>query len=130
MTHWAAHYIGDPWILGEHDCWGFFRRVQQEQFGRLVPIIDIDATDIMAVARAIQGDDERDHWREIDRPADGDAVLLARTRYPSHVGVWADIDGGGVLHCEQGSGVIFTPEHRLGVCGWSGVTYYRYEGRT
>ena len=26
-AHWAAAYIGTPWIARRHDCWAFARRV-------------------------------------------------------------------------------------------------------
>ena len=34
-------------------------------------------------------------------------------------------DGGGVLHCAQGSGVVFQTLHSLKATGWAGVLFYR-----
>lgn len=125
MNHWAIEYIGDEWVPGEHDCWAFFARVQRERFGRDVPPIEIDPDDVLAVARAIRDDDERQHWRHVDVPQEGDAVLLAHARYPSHIGVWVNVDGGGVLHCVRGAGVVFSRPQMLARDGWRQVDYYR-----
>ena len=89
---WAAQYIGQPWVHGEHDCWAFFRRVQAERFGRQVPAIDVDAFDVRACVAAFTGHDERARWQEVQQPQEGDAVLMSQSRVPTHVGVW--VDGG------------------------------------
>lgn len=131
--HWAADYLGQPWQAGAQgpaawDCWAFFRHVQQLHFGVTVPEVDVDAMNLHAVAHAFAGHDERARWAEVTKPQDGDAVLLAHNRYPSHVGVWLAIDGGGVLHCQQGSGVIFTQPARLAHMGWQRVQFFRFRG--
>jgi len=130
MSHWAMNYLGQPWQAnaqgpGAWDCWSFFRHVQAERYGVNVPIIDIDAMNLHAVAHAFNGHEERGNWEEVSEPRDGDAVLMAHNRYPSHVGVWLEIDGGGVLHCQQGSGVIFTRKAMLAHMGWAHAKYYR-----
>ncbi len=124
-SHWAETYIGQAWEAGAHDCWAFFRAVQREQFGRAVPVVDVDAMDLRAVARAFDEHPERAHWQPVDVPAEGDAVLLAHARYPSHVGVWVDVDGGGVLHCQRGDGVVFSRLSSLRISGWGRISYYR-----
>lgn len=128
--HWATRYQDDVWEAGANgphawDCWSFFRHVQAAHFGREVQEVAVDASNIHAVAHAFAGHDERAHWVEVSEPADGDAVLLAHSRYPSHVGVWLDIDGGGVLHCQNGAGVLFTPVRKLAACGWGRITFFR-----
>lgn len=126
FTHWAVDYIGEPWIAGEHDCWGFFRRVQSERYGRAVPPFDVDAFNRFACARAVRDNPERSHWLRVTAPQEGDAVLLAHARHPSHVGVWIDADGGGVLHCLEGDGVVFQTRKSLTACGWSHLEFYRH----
>lgn len=133
MTHWAVQYIGRPWVNGaqgpdEFDCWGLVRFIQREHFGRTLPAVDIDAMDLRDVARALQAHDERANWSRAESPADGDAVLLAHARYPSHVGVWLDADGGGLLHCVQGAGVIFNTLSALRLAGWGHIEFYRHKG--
>lgn len=125
MTHWAATYIGEPWVAQENDCWAFCRRVWSERYGVTVPIIGVDTENMLAVAHAFRENDERTHWHEVDVPREGDAVLMAHWRHPSHVGIWIDADGGGVLHCEKGAGVIFNSRSALFAAGWKDLRYYR-----
>lgn len=52
--------------------------------------------------------------------------LAAHARHPSHVGVWVDVDGGGVLHCINGAGVVFQPIKALKAGGWGHLEFYRH----
>lgn len=124
--HWAADYIGDEWRAGEHDCWGFVRRVQRERYGREVPPFDVDAFNCLACARAVRDNPERSNWQQVGEPQEGDAVLLAHAKHPSHVGIWIDADGGGVLHCVEGDGVVFQARKSLAACGWGRLEFYRH----
>ena len=125
MTHWALRYIGDPWVAQEHDCWAFARRVWREQFGMEVPAIDVDACNMLACVRAFSSHPEKARWYHVDTPKEGDAVLLSQSKHPSHVGVWIDADGGGVLHCIEGGGVVFQTVSSLRVSGWHTLEFYR-----
>lgn len=127
--HWAEVYIGEPWINGAHDCWGFFRTVQRDRFGVVVPVVDIDATNRLLVAQAFRDHEERAHWQQVETPVEGDAVLMAHARWPAHVGVWVEADGGGVLHCIPGAGVVFSRPAQLVAAGWSQSTFYRHRDR-
>lgn len=122
---WVEQYIGRPWVRHEYDCWAFFREVQREQFGVAVPEIPIDATDLMAVAKTLRDHGERSQWRAVAEPADGDAVLMSKGRYPTHIGVWV---GKRVLHCLQGAGVVYSGQQALDVAGWTRRDFYRYVG--
>ena len=80
--HFAIQYIGKPWVNGgqgpdEFDCWGFFRHVQREHYGRKVQFIDVDANDLRTVVRNFRDGDERSKWLKVDLPRDGDGVLSA-----------------------------------------------------
>ena len=119
--HWAARYIGEPWELGVSDCWHFVRRVYAEQFQIDVPMIH--APGPIAKRHALQGHEELDAWRQVDDPTEGDGVMMASGRLPSHVGIW--ISPGGVLHSISHIGVIFTPVDRLAGLGLRVVGYYR-----
>lgn len=125
MTHWAADYIGEPWIAGTHDCWAFVRRVWRDHFNLEVPPVDVDACNKMACMRAFAGHEERASWHNVDTPREGDAVLLSQSKHPSHVGVWIDADGGGVLHCIEGTGVVFQTVGSMRAAGWHGMEFYR-----
>ena len=123
MNHWAEEYIGQPWIPGDSDCWAFFRQVQRKHFGRMVPAIDVDALNRLACVRTFDEHPERGMWSGVENPQDGDAVLMARGRHPSHVGVWVN---GGVLHSQQGAGVVFSKLPQLARDGWSTITFFRH----
>jgi cell wall-associated NlpC family hydrolase len=133
--HWAFEYIGRPWVNGgqgpdNFDCWGFFRFVQLNHFGYEVPTYDVNANDFRTVANTIMEADERVKWEASALPTEGCAVLMAHSKYPSHVGVWLDVDGGGVLHCVRGEGVVFSALSSLKTCGWGRVEYYKHVSNT
>lgn len=133
MKHWAEQYLGQQWengAQGPHkwDCWSFFRHVQGEHFDRQVPIIETDAANLLAVTRQFGEHSERQKWVEAPDWFEGDAILMAHARYASHVGIWLEVDGGGVLHCQRSSGVIFTRPSALALAGWGKMTGFRYIG--
>jgi len=131
--HWANQYIGKPWVAGARgpeafDCWGLVLYVQREHFNRELPTIPVDADNLNALARTFGRHPERKRWKEEKRPHEGDAVLLRQARYPIHVGIWLDVDGGGILHCVKGMGVVFQKERDLINGGWRIEGYYRFVG--
>jgi len=135
MSHFATQLIGKPYVSGGDtlegfDCWGLFRFVQKNFYDLELPIIDVDTTNVLEVARKIKERKSTNVWRKVDVPNDGCAVLLAHARYPSHVGVWLDVDNGGVLHCVKGAGVVFTELSRLKLSGWGRIEYYEHCSRS
>ena len=121
---WVADYIGQEWIRGENDCWAFFRKVQAEKFGRIVPVVDVDSMSRLACTRELEGHQEHSNWFSVDTPADGDAVLMGKNKHPAHIGLWVN---GGVLHCLQGIGSVFQPPHMLELSGWNMISFYRHK---
>lgn len=130
---WAAQYIGTPWEIGAqgpraYDCLGFFRMVQRVHFGvDLPPVMTpacADASAMDALVGLIGGRGEVDRWPAVQQPRHGDAVLVHR---PLHIGVWLDADGGGVLHCVEGIGVIFTADAAWRTSGFGRREYFRRE---
>lgn len=130
MSHWASQYIGRQWEFGKegpdsYDCWGFVRHVQREHFAIEMPVIPY-GTDWHETADHLAKHQERDNWNQIDKPQEGDVVMMARSRLPIHIGVWINANGTqGVLHCLQGAGVLFQPGKGLAACGWGHLQYYR-----
>ena len=101
-AHWAAGYVGTPWVAGTAECWHFAGLVWRERFG-----IEL-GRDPMAARHA---------WARVDAPREGDAVLMARRPgRPCHVGIY--LDPGLVLHCVEGAGGVVTPLGRLGDLGY------------
>lgn len=124
-AHWSAAYVGDPWDARTHDCWVFARRIWRERFGRDVPAVDFDAASALDCRRALAQRPERANWHEVATPAEGDAVLMGKSARPSHVGVWVGADGGRVLHCLQGHGVVCQDVTALRLMGLRVLGYYR-----
>ena len=127
---WAAKYIGEPWIEKVHECGHFFCRVQREQFGIETEVIDADALSLLSCARALAGDHrEFRNWVDVETPQEGDAVQMSHATRPHHLGVWIDADGGGVLHCIEGAGVVFNTRRALRFGGWNIVAIKRHRSR-
>ena len=124
-----ARYIGIPWEAGAqgpeaYDCMAFFRAVQGAHFCIEVPaIIAPDYDDPEVLVALLRDHDERARWLRIDSPRHGDAVLIHK---PMHIGTWLAIDGGGVLHCVRGAGVVFTADSAWRCSGFGRREYYRH----
>lgn len=132
MTHWAMRYLGEPWVEGQHECGHFFCRVQREQFGIETQVIDADALSVLSCVRALAGDHpEFLNWPEVDKvaPREGDCLQMSHSKHPHHVGLWVDVDGGGVLHCVEGAGVVFSTRQALRVAGWNITAVRRHRSR-
>ena len=131
--HWAEKYVGRPWVAGGRgpdafDCWGLFRWIQRHHYGCEVPEVPVDAGDLRGIVQTFNGHPERRRWERVHVPCDGDGVLMRRSRHPVHVGIWLDVDGGGVLHCAQGIGVVFQKSADLVLGGWRIEGFYRFTG--
>ena len=120
--HWASQYIGLPWVAGSSDCWSFARRVWRERFGWDVAVIDVDATSRLASLRAFDDHPEYGHWQSVSEPREGDACLMGKSERPSHIGIYLQANGGGVLHSLEIAGVVFTPVAALPSVAGTGKT--------
>ena len=128
--HWAEELIGRPYLAGGQgpdafDCWGLVRWVMAQRFGRELPAIPLDAADLRAVLAAFRDHPERQRWQLVSVPVEGDCVLMRQSRHPVHVGVWLDVDEGGVLHAVSGNGVVFQRVRDLLTSGWRIEGFYR-----
>ncbi|QTD94333.1 C40 family peptidase [Burkholderia anthina] len=123
-------YIGLPWVSGAigpdaFDCWGLLRWVQRVHFATDLPARELDAE---LMRDLYQKQMAAGAWRVISMPAHGCGALLRGGDRP-HVGVYLAIDGGGVLHAQQGVGVIFTSIRKLKMMGYSRVSWYDFISR-
>ena len=129
--HWAAEYIGKPWVSGgqgpeSFDCWGLVRYVMRQRCGVALPIVDADATRVSQVMRCFR-DGSYVGWEKVDDPQELDGVLMSHAKHTHHVGVWVDTMGGGVLHCVNGAGVVFMDRLHLRLSGWNIISFWRHE---
>lgn len=127
-----AQYIGIPWEAGaqgpdKYDCMAFFRLIQARHFGVDVPVIIApDYGDDVALAGLFGSHEERHRWpRRVGPPQHGDAVIIHK---PMHIGVWLDVDGGGVLHSSAGAGVIFTSDAAWRLSGFGRREHFYFGG--
>lgn len=126
---WAQQYIGVPWEAGAQgphafDCMGFFRCIQSRHFGIELPaIVAPDYDDPTRLVSFFGRHQEHFNWQQIDVPVQGCAVIV---RKPLHVGVWLEIDGGGVMHCVRGVGVIFTSDSAWPNSGFGKKEYFNH----
>ncbi|MDO8605103.1 MAG: NlpC/P60 family protein [Phaeospirillum sp.] len=130
--HWATALIGLPWSVHGSgpdlfNCWEFVRMVQSRHFGRTLAEI-ANPEDILGLGRTFRDHPERRRWAKVEHPAEGDCVLLRQSRHPIHVGIWLDVDGGGVLHCSRESGVVFQRPDALRLNGLAIEGFYRFIG--
>jgi hypothetical protein len=129
VSAWAADYIGLPWKAGAfgpffYDCMSFFRHIQGQHFGiNVPPIIAPDYDDAAALTSLFRKHEERDKWVRIPHQEHGCAVIIHR---PMHIGTWLDSDGGGVLHCQRGAGVVFTKKSAWPTSGLGRCEYYKH----
>lgn len=133
MTHWAIDYIGKPWVVASdgpdaYDCWGLVVEIHRRLYGRTLEIIPVEENNLKALIRTIDAHPERQHWEAVKNPREGNIALMRQSRHPIHVGIWLDVDGGGIMHCIQGAGVVFQNLLSLGSMGWKIDNYYRYIG--
>lgn len=120
-------YIGLPWESGAcgpdaYNCWGLLKVVQEVHFGVSMPYLVMG--DEVGIRAAYSDKMRSGEWQIVAEPSHGDGVLLRAGTHP-HVGVWLDIDGGGVLHSLEGSGVIFTLRSNLNALGFGSSQYYK-----
>lgn len=107
------------------DCWGFVRFVLLHEYGHNVPPVNVNPDNLRDVLRAFRADLAFQVFDEVKIPQDGDVVLMRQAKNPVHAGLWLDVDGGGVLHCVRGSGVVFQNIHSLNARGLFPDSYYR-----
>ena len=123
----AAGYVGKAYDDNgfgpdSFNCWGFLIHIQRVEFGRELPAFPIGDVEASKAAHTTALDSGQ--YAIVTVPMHGDCVLLRGGNCP-HVGVWLDLDGGGVLHSLGGVGVIWTPKTRLSQLGYSRLVFYR-----
>lgn len=126
----AVSLLGKPYIeTGPGDgpdsfhCWGLIRYVQMELWGRFIPAVNIKQYSILEFVKAgLKYRHELD-WHPIDKPVHSCLVELSHGMQSHHIGVYLDVDGGGLLHALKGSGVVFDSIPALKASGWRHFVY-------
>lgn len=120
-------FIGMPYKAGSYgpddfNCWGLLHHIQKTYFNIEMPFAPIGNED--ACRSMFKGCVEAGVWAVTESPTHGDGALMRPGSNP-HVGVYLDIDGGGILHALEGFGVVFTAITDLSFYGFGRVKYYR-----
>jgi cell wall-associated NlpC family hydrolase len=121
--------LGKPWRVGAkgpdaYDCWGLVQHVERELAGRDLCDASDPPTNVKQLARYVANHPAMRQWREVERPVHLGPVLLAHINHPFHVGVYLDIDGGVLLHCQFGTGVTVDSLLALRHAGWRRMIFY------
>ena len=120
-----SEYIGLPFDPIHFNCWHLVRLVQREQFGRDLPNMNISAHEHHIVMREFYNNPERHCWKRVDTPRHGSCVLMRRGRLASHIGVWLNLQDGGILHNLEGMGVVF--QRPINLIGMRIEGYYDHD---
>ena len=98
---WCGRFTKIPYVdkgrtCDGLDCYGLYKLVNREQFGRLVPDYVYDSSmDADAVAQVMDRYLDVD-FRKVETPAPGDLITLKILGRPWHCGVW--VAPGLMLH--------------------------------
>lgn len=120
MAEWWSKFIGIEYGEGEGQmtCWSLVRAVYQDQLGVTLPEHgEVEASDLLRVARAMDAGQSSDGWIEVVTPQEYDVILMRAPRGNGrvvHVGV---IAGGGCLHVEQSTATCLVPLQHFSVAG-------------
>lgn len=132
LINFCGSLIGTPYKSGSmgpdtFDCWGLIRHVEREAFDRDVQAIipPDDENDLRALVYFIKNHPEHQNWKKVEIPAHGGVVEMSSSTHPHHIGVYLDIDGGGILHCSN-AGVTFDSLFSLKASGWRKMVFYEY----
>lgn len=67
-------------------------------------------------------------WTPVSAPAHLCLVEMAHHKHPWHIGVFLDVDGGGVLHTREKAGVAFDSLLKLDILGFRHLTFHDWNG--
>jgi len=122
----ADRYIGNAWVKDgngpdEWNCWNLLRHLLRHYFHKDIPKVGLESEDEL---RALYKERlDSGSWIIRDEPKHGYGVLLKGGLSP-HVGLYLDIDGGGVIHALEGFGVVFTERGALRLMGYGNTKFY------
>lgn len=108
-------YLTEGWST-EYNCWTLIRDVYINEFGIPLPDVPVDADNIKAVARELQGSPLRDLFVKIDQPVNGCIAEMGYANRALHVGIYFD---GKILHNYYKGGVVFEADPPIPV-----IAYY------
>ncbi len=126
--------MGKPYEPGANgpdsfDCWGWAQALQREGFGRTIETIKEPPTTARELMEFVKTHSARKLWTAVETPVHGGLVEMAHNSRPFHIGVYLDIDGGGITHSVPNIGVTFDSILSLRATGWRRFTYHDWRGQ-
>jgi hypothetical protein len=131
--HWTEAYIGKQWARlprppHSFNCGELVRHIYKERLGIDSPAILADPANLRAVLGDVRNLDRYGVFSLVERPREYDVVWMFRRSDPDHIGVYAETpDGGLVLHCLRGHGVVLDSPFELRAQGWKALQFMRHE---
>lgn len=114
MTEWWGKYVGIPYTA--LNCWQLVRMVYASERGIVLPsYAEIDAANLLAIARTMKAGAEGETWQPVDAPAALDVCLMRGRSSVWHVGVMTD--PAHVLHSERATDAVRVPVGALHMRG-------------
>jgi hypothetical protein len=127
---WVNDVIGKKWkeyATGPDcfDCWGIvchgFKHKQGIQLDRH---LEIPTLNPIAFHKVVSKEIKTGNWQQLQQPEDGCLILMSAGRLWHHVGMWLDINGGRLLHSQDGIGVSLNSKHSLN--SFNAVEFWKY----
>ena len=131
-TVFCLDLIGRPWKSGadgprQFDCWGLLRYAYKQRRGVLLPFFPgIEEMGVLQVMREIKRETATT-WSRIKTPEHFCAVGISSGRRINHVGIWLQVDDGGVLHSTEQSGVVFQNRISMRSIGMQNLSFYKLQ---
>lgn len=101
-----------PWGEGQtgpdsFDCQGWVIYVSEKYYNNKLPNVEVNAKSLLDIVKKISKHKVWEQFQTICSPEDGCIVKMVTAENPSHIGIYVNVDSGGVTHCLKESGVIF-----------------------
>ena len=128
----VSKYIGLKWESGatgpsRYDCQGLCVHIQKKLYNKIMPEVKVDSDNLFSIVKAITKNKAWEKFEKIENPEDGCIVKMFSAENPSHIGVYINVDGGGVLHSIRKQGVIWDTLFILKKT-YAQIEFWRYNG--
>lgn len=110
-------------------CWELVRQYQQVVMKRDLPIILVAPERRAELVGMMELRKTYADWVEVPEPVHGAVVFMTKnghevSRAACHAGVWLDLDNGGILHTDEGHGVVFETMLQIKLRNWGDFSFY------
>ena len=127
-NHWATDLIGRPWSIDWH-CWNLVQDVYRERFQIDLPnyprVNPLKHRELMLQVGAL-GTDQLPEWIELKEPEELCVVAIGRSNVTTHVGLWTEANGGGVVHVQAQSNCTCDSIQRLRRSCWQTIRFFKW----